>query len=259
MSEIDLYRIVMDEQVWTMTSADERQTYNGEYYRPVAMGRTGTEQKNSLARANLDVRLPLNHALSQSLMTSLYDQVVTLTLFINDDGDISTAWKGRLATIQPEKTHLTISFESIFTSLRRPGLRARFQKSCRHALYYRGCNLNMEDFASAATVSAINGSTLTVPEAAGQSDGYWLGGMVAAANGALAFVTAHTGDQVTVQRVPYPLIEQLAQDGAGTAITLYPGCDHSRATCKAKFNNLLNYGGFDWIPQKNPMGGSSIV
>lgn len=259
MSEIDLYRIVMDEEVWTLTSADEKQTYGGEIYRAVPIGRSGTEQKNSLSRANLDVRLPLGFPLCQFLMTSLYDQVVTLTLFINDDGDVSTAWKGRLVTLEPEKTHLTLSFESIFTSLRQPGLRGRFQRTCRHALYHRGCNLDLEDFANAATVTTMAGPLMTVPEAAAQEDGYWLGGIIRAADGALGFITGHDGDQITVQRMPYSLIEQFDTEGAGTAVTLYPGCDHARLTCKNKFNNLLNYGGFDWIPQKNPMGGSSII
>ncbi|MCP3868314.1 MAG: hypothetical protein GY703_09520, partial [Gammaproteobacteria bacterium] len=44
----------------------------------------------------------------------------------------------------------------------------------------------------------------------------------------------------------------------GLAITLYPGCAHNPTACAA-FGNLDNYGGFWWIPGKNPMGGSSIV
>ena len=80
-----------------------------------------------------------------------------------------------------------------------------------------------------------------------------------AADGSLGYITGHTGTQITIQRMPYSLITQFEDEGAGTAISLYPGCDHTRETCKAKFDNLLNYGGFDWIPAKNPMGGSSIV
>lgn len=259
MSEIDLFRIVVETTVWTMTSADEKQEYGGEVYRPVAVGRTGTEQKNSLARANLDVRIPLGHPLAVYLMTSLYDQVVTLTLFINDDGDVSTAWKGRLVTVEPDKANVKLSFESIFTSLRQPGLRARFQKSCRHALYHRGCNLDLEDFANAATLTAMAGNVLTVPEASAQADGYWVGGILGAADGSLGYITNHVGTQLTIQRMPYSLITQFEDEGPGTAISLYPGCDHTRMTCKNKFDNLLNYGGFDWIPAKNPMGGSSIV
>jgi uncharacterized phage protein (TIGR02218 family) len=260
---MDLYRIVIGSDVWTLTSADEPQTYDAgdgvESYRPVPMGRSGTEHKNSLAKSNLDVRLPLDHELSVRMLTSLYDEVVSLTLFTDDGTDVSVSWKGRLSGLKPENTHLTLVFESIFTSLRRPGLRARYQKSCRHALYFRGCRLNMVDFEEAATLDLITGSTLKVPEAASQADGYYIGGMAQAGDGVLGFITNHVGDQITLQRVPYSFITQLDLEGAGTAISLYPGCDHRRSTCIAKFNNLLNYGGFDWIPRKNPMGGSSIV
>ena len=38
-----------------------------------------------------------------------------------------------------------------------------------------------------------------------------------------------------------------------------PGCDLRRDTCKAKFGNLLNFGGFPDIPGRNPFGGTSIV
>ena len=44
----------------------------------------------------------------------------------------------------------------------------------------------------------------------------------------------------------------------GAAITLYPGCDHTRATCAAKFANLDNFGGFPWIPTRNPFDGGSL-
>lgn len=259
MSSIDLFRIVMDAQVWTMTSAEKAQTYGGERYVPTAIDRGETEQKNSLAKADLDVTLPLDHPLSEILLTTLYDQIVSLTLFNNDGTTVSVVWKGRLASIKPDMNKLSMSFESIFTSLRRPGLRARFQKSCRHALYHRGCTLDPEDFATAATLDSITGNVLDVPEASGEADGYFRGGMIRAANGTLAFVIEHTGTLLVLQRMPPALVDQFADEGAGTAITLYPGCDHTRATCIAKFDNLLNYGGFDWIPSKNPMGGSSIV
>lgn len=263
MSEIELYRFVMGERIWTMTSSDLRQTYNAgsgvEVYVPVAMGRSEVENKNSLARANLDIRIPLDHELSVFAMTSLYDEGVSLTLFEKDGADVSVQWKGRLVSKKPDEVHCTLVFESVFTSLRRSGLRARMQKSCRHALYFRGCNLNMEDFEIASTLTSIDGSICVVPAAAGQPDGYFLGGVLAAADGTLAYIVNHSGDELTLQRVPYSLRQQFQLEGAGSAVSIYPGCDHTRPTCNSKFANGLNYGGFDWIPSKNPMGGSSIV
>ena len=37
-----------------------------------------------------------------------------------------------------------------------------------------------------------------------------------------------------------------------TPVELVAGCDHSMPTCAARFDNLANYGGFPFIPTKNP-------
>ncbi len=38
------------------------------------------------------------------------------------------------------------------------------------------------------------------------------------------------------------------------AVHLYPGCDRRHATCIAKFNNILNYRGFPFVPGQDFMG-----
>jgi hypothetical protein len=261
---VDLFRIVVAERVYTLTSSDEPVEYDmgdgpPELYVPTPMGRGGVTVKNELTKANLDVRIPLTHALADTLMQSWLEMVVTITVFRKKAAGTAVIWKGRLASTTPDDAFLKMVFESIYTSMRRPGLRARFQKSCRHPLYGRGCLLDPEAFAQAATISAITGRTLTVPEAAGESDGFFTGGMVKATDGTLVFVTKHVGDQLELNRVSSAIANAFAVSGVGTAITIYPGCDHSYATCAAKFANDDNYGGFDYIPTKNPMGGSSIV
>jgi hypothetical protein len=40
---------------------------------------------------------------------------------------------------------------------------------------------------------------------------------------------------------------------------MYAGCDHLLATCRDRFSNVANFGGFPWIPQKNPFSGDAIV
>jgi hypothetical protein len=35
-------------------------------------------------------------------------------------------------------------------------------------------------------------------------------------------------------------------------VSYYPGCDRTRLTCSLKFGNIANFGGFPWVPQKNP-------
>jgi hypothetical protein len=261
----DLYRIVIGARVWTLTSGDEEVDYASgtagalEHYVPTPMGRGGVTVKSSLTKSNMEVRLPLGHEIAVLLLGSWLEQITTATVFRNKASGTAVIWKGRLASTMPDDTYLKLVFESVYTSMRRPGLRARFQKSCRHPLYGRGCNLDAEDFAQAATMDAITGRTITVPEAASVADGFFNGGMVKAPDGTLTYVSSHVGDQLQLNRISAGLAIAFAEDGPGTAITIYPGCDHSYATCAAKFVNDDNYGGFDHIPVKNPMGGSSIV
>jgi uncharacterized phage protein (TIGR02218 family) len=260
---VDLYRLVMGTQIWTITPVDIDQYYDSgsgvERYLATPIGRGQIEQKKDLSRANLEVKLSHDHPLAVSLLTSFFEQILTLTIFTQRDATTEVAWKGRLASVEPGDAFVTLNFESIFTSLRRAGLRARFQRSCRHALYGRGCRLDPETFAVATTLAALSGAACTVPAAGLQPDGYYTGGMLRGPDNVLAFIIGHVGTSLTLQRVPYTLSTAFASTGAATAIKIYPGCDHTRATCFAKFNNRDNYGGFDWIPNNNPMAGGSIA
>jgi hypothetical protein len=57
-----------------------------------------------------------------------------------------------------------------------------------------------------------------------------------------------------------PDLEAAIDDPDGLALVeIAPGCDLRRDTCKAKFGNLLNFGGFPDIPGRNPFGGTSIM
>ena len=63
---------------------------------------------------------------------------------------------------------------------------------------------------------------------------------------------ASSGGAVTLS-APIPGLK------AGDAFEAYPGCDHTLSTCADKFGNQLNYGGFPYIPVKNPFAGDAIV
>lgn len=260
-TQTELYRF--SEQgsatIWAYTSGNEQLDYNGDTYIPAKISRTEVESKNELSRANIEIQVPLTNEAGLRWLRDNGELLVGLTVFERDrSGTHNVVWKGRLTGVVPGMTAITMRFESIFTSMRRPGLRARYQRSCRHALYGRGCNLDPEDFATVGECTDVTADVVTVTEAASQPDGYYLGGMLRSPDGVLSYIIGHTGTAITLQRVSASLLDAVA-GGYPFSVTLYPGCSHDRATCAAKFDNLLNYGGFDYIPQINPMGGSSIV
>lgn len=268
MNIVEMYKFVRDADEWNKTSANIEVSYNGDTYVPAPIGRGDLEARNELSKSTLEVELDIFDDLAQDLLTSFTEKVLSLTLFIKTDAVTGVAWKGRLTDVKPTKTKLKLSFENIFTSMRRPGLRARYQKPCRHLLYGRGCGLDPEAFATAGRVLAISGTFVTVAEAALQPDGYYLGGMLRGNDGILGYIISHSGSIIGLQRPIDSLTADFAISGyglnygnlyGGLEAKLYPGCDRLRQTCETKFNNLDNYGGFPWIPSRNPMDGSSIV
>lgn len=260
-TQTELYRFSEQDsvEIWAYTSGNEELTYAGDTYIPIKISRTEIESKNELSRANIEVQVPLTNEAGLRWLRDNGELIVGLTIFERDrNGDHNIVWKGRLALVIPGMTSITMRFESIFTSLRRPGLRSRYQRSCRHALYGRGCTLNLEDFATIGECTDVTGDVATVTEAALQPSGYYTGGILRSPDGVLSYIISHAGTSLKLQRLSYSLATAVL-GGYPFSVTIYPGCSHDRATCAAKFDNLLNYGGFDFIPQKNPMGGSSIV
>lgn len=256
----ELFRFVESATITTQTSADSDIEYNAEVYEAQPIRRTQAESKNELSRASIDISMDLSNPLAQRHLGSPVDNVVTLTILQITDMGTYTFWKGRLSTVKATNKGVTLTFESIFTSLRRPGLRGRYQKSCRHALYGRGCKVDPELFAVIGYIGAIAGTVITVPGLDAYPSGRFRGGMIQAPDGVVRFITNHVGNTLTLSRPFQTLIDLFAINGPGTVeVNVFPGCAHNMSDCSAVFDNLLNYGGFPWIPDINPMGGSAIV
>jgi len=273
----DLYNALLTEDyeerlVWTYTNAPYPIEFNNEVYLPAAVSHSEVESKQDVARADLDVTFDIqNEAASRWLKDSI-ETMVGLTIWEQDDsddgGDTHVIWKGRLAGTKPKGAEIVLSFDSVFTSLQRPGLGARYQRMCRHFLYGRRCKVPKANFAVRAVPTGVNGVSVTVPEAANYPPGYFAMGLIELPDGTSRLIASHSGSTIVMMRGSVSLNKLFNEQGygqsygmvyGGLAVTLYPGCPRDRQTCNDRFNNLPNYGGFDWIPSRNPFNGSSIV
>lgn len=272
-----LYNALMTEDyeerlVWTYTNAPYAITYNNETYLPAAVSHSEVESKQDVAKANLDVTFDLYNEAARRWLKDSIETVVSLTLWeqqdADDGGETNVVWKGRLSGLKPSGVEIVLSFDSVYTSLQRPGLGARYQRMCRHLLYGRGCKVAKSNFAVAGVPTAVSGVTVTVPEAAAFPAGYFAMGMIELVDGTSRLIVGHAGSQLTLMRPMEALTRLFTDQGygksygevyGGLTCTLYPGCPRDRSTCNDRFNNLPNYGGFDWIPTKNPFGGTSII
>jgi uncharacterized phage protein (TIGR02218 family) len=269
-----LYQFIEGEQIWRFTSRASdwisAASEGGDLiWEAAAISHGDVVQCSEIERGRLELNLPLSHAFAARFLAPLGNTPVTLTIFRGHEqvlGETVAHWKGRIVGAEAEGARLILSAESIFSTLRRAGVRAKYQRICRHALFRRGCGLDVMQYWLPGEVTAIAGANLIVPAAAGSPEGWYRGGVLRF-GAQLGFITGHAGATITLSRLMPEIATALANPALDPAtgaplpivLEIAPGCDLRAETCAAKFGNLLNFGGFPAIPGRNPFGGSSIV
>lgn len=247
------FAFVSGATTYRFTSSSYAITDSNGTYTPAAITATQIITTNEMAKNGVQVTVPRDNALAQLFLGGVPETPTTLTIYRGHDPSAvgSTYWKGRVASAEASGDRVTLACEDIFTSMQRPGLRARYQKGCRHALYSPQCGVELASYANATVVTAQSGMTITVnpvsvsPELDGD---YFAGGIVEFADGTRRYIVSQSGWVLTL--LPPQVTLTLASPLP--AVTLYPGCDHTTGDCKTRFDNLVNYGGFPFIPGKNP-------
>jgi uncharacterized phage protein (TIGR02218 family) len=269
-----LYQFVEGAGVWRFTSRAEAwisAASGGDeiIWEPAAVAHGDVVQTSEIERGRLELTWPLSHPFARRFLAPLGNTLVTLTIFRGHEqvlGETVAHWKGRVVGAEVEGQRIILSCESVFSTLRRAGVRAKYQRLCRHALYGRGCGLDIAFHWQSGTVTSVAGNIVSILEAAEQPDSWYRGGVLRFGT-QLGFITGHAGGVLTLSRpMPELAAAQATPDldpetGAPlpVLVDIAPGCDLRAATCAAKFGNLLNFGGFPEIPGRNPFGGSSIV
>ena len=107
------------------------------------------------------------------------------------------------------------------------------------------CTLAEVDYKITATVTLDStGTKLTSATFGGEVRGYFTGGKILFGDEARTMIS-HVGSVVTLM---YKFRELEDDD----SVDAYPGCDGRIETCRDKYNNIINYLGFPFIPVENP-------
>lgn len=254
---VELYLFRRGASAFYYTSADHDVTYASKQYLSRALSRSAIESTAEMGRSKLTIQSPRDFEIADLFRAAAPGDVVTLTLLRlhEDDGEAVTIWNGRITSARWFASTAEMTGEPVYTSMLRYGLRKAYTRQCPHVLYSGECGVNKTSYAVAGTVSGINGLDLTISQASAYANGYFAGGMIEyqPTTGVFErrFIRSHTGTTITLPFKVHDLV-------GGESVTLYPGCDQTTATCESKFNNLLNHGGWPFIPTKNPFGGAPL-
>lgn len=127
-----------------------------------------------------------------------------------------------------------------------------FTANCRHTLYSQDtpgligfCGVNQASFTASGNVTAVVKNRWKFQINNTQSSGFYSGGKITFSTGqnaGLSFsVKNHEGQTVELfLPTSFPIT-------VNDAFTISAGCDKTMETCKSKFNNIVNFGGFPHI------------
>lgn len=252
---VELYRFTRGLTIWTHTSADVPIVYNGETYTPQTMRRGELAQNSENDNAVLDLYLDPTIDVAAHFVSGGTPGPTNVTLIRRhrDDATLTeqaVLFMGQVGSVEFNTGEAHFTCVPFQRATQRKIPRILYQTTCNHMLYDQFCTINPAAFTNGGVITAITGRTLTVPDAAGQPDGYYNGGYVRDGDN-YAFIETHVGSQLAMLNVPpsFALVD---------IVSMTAGCDRRQSTCIGKFANLPNFMGWPFIPDLNPYTSSLV-
>jgi uncharacterized phage protein (TIGR02218 family) len=253
----ELYLFQTQDEAWRLTGADEKKIYQGASYEMETVSRTNTSASSEVKGGRIKVTLPKDHELARKFVSYIPGTPLTLVIFRGHEGEpeseMKVAFTGRvlLGRFTAEDT-CEMDCAPDTEVLKRPIATACFQRQCNRVLFDPGCGLSSAFWKVAGTVGAISddGLTVTIAACAGKADGWFSLGYIEKGYDR-RMVLSHEGDTIV-------LINPLIGLNVGDTVNVYAGCDRTYAGdngCVTKFDNGVNFMGWELIPGKNPFAG----
>jgi hypothetical protein len=260
-SPVELIEISYGASFWRYTNNESSITLNGNVFIPVPYQHDDIQPTSDIGKDEIGIQLPESITLTNIFKIHPPSEIVRVQMWQQHrlDGEFYVIWKGRILGGKIESPWLSLTSSSIFSSMKRMGLRRTYGTQCPYVLYGPDCKVSRELYRNELQLNYINGLELQFNGAIG------LGANGVFAGGYLTWENADAGNQetrmivasstatgtLTVDTVPVGLT-------TGMIVEAYPGCDHNSETGCVGFNNVLNYGGFPFEPKKNPFDGSTL-
>jgi hypothetical protein len=275
----ELYQFTRSPGVYYYTNVDVNVAALGQTWVSQPITRPGLAESLDPSTTSVTLTVPRELPAIQAYFIAPPPNPVTLRIMqvhlTDPERGAEVVWIGRVTNVKWSGASAEVYCESLFTSLKRMGLRRLHGRSCPHtwadpqtcgkarsgpatvwdpAINGTRAGRWADTFATNLTVfRLLNSTTLqTFPDPANKPAGWYNGGWIEY----LAYGVKNTVGVVWHNIVGgLVLLElQYAPVGIdyGMGVRLYPNCDHSMTTCNNKFGNSLNNGAQPFIPYKNP-------
>ena len=254
---VELYRFKRGTEYWTYNSSDIFITYAGKIYEPVLIRRGDIELTSNSLKNLLKIEVDRANKFAIAFISTPVEHTTELVIYrghrdLESNGifDFVEYWKGYIYVVKFLPKIVNIIASPKTNSLKRSGLMRKFQRSCGYQVYSTRCGLLKSNYVRSGTIISIDGTKIEATIFGTEVDDWFKGGLFEADNQSRMIVW-HEGNYIRIDHRIYSL-------EIGMSFNAYAGCDHSASACHNK-NNKINYGGQEFIPNKNPFVGDSVA
>jgi uncharacterized phage protein (TIGR02218 family) len=255
---VELYRFNRQMFMWYFTSAATDIVHDARTWLAEPITRTGLESNAGEERGELKITLKRDNAIPAMFLAATPADVIGVTVYRLHVGDTDerAIWVGRVLAVDWKGSEAVLTCEPANTSLLRPGLRRLYSRQCPHRLYGPGCELSRATYNTTVTLSSVSGDAVSSNAFGAMSAGHLAGGILEWTDGSgmveRRMIVTHSGNNITIG-------SSIPGMPSNALVTVAPGCDHTTGAAGCgKFSNVVNFGGFPYIPSKNPHGGGPL-
>lgn len=241
------------------TSGDTPVDYDGNTYLPATVKRGRFKRSSNMEGTTVSIEFqgidePLRDYIDQSTVNTVWMSIMKIHRDMSPV-EVNTTFVGRLKTISFKgEISAKVTVAGLKSLFKKAVPKYRYQPTCNHLLYSAECTLLKTDFDYSGVVDVLSTDGLyfesteirTAMIADGIDPNNWCRYGYAEFGNYKRVITLHSGKEFSLR---YRLPDMVVSD----TVTVYAGCDGRKATCFNKFDNILNFLGFNEIPWDNPV------
>jgi uncharacterized phage protein (TIGR02218 family) len=247
---VELFHIWYASSHFYYTNGDVSVSFGGNTYVPAALKRGSLSKDSQINVTTMEIEFSyLQTPIVEYLAYNPIDLVwVSVTRLFRDQSPLEGAsvFLGQIKEVSFQGNSGKAACVGFEYFLNHPMPLYRYQRQCNWSLFSANkCKLSTSGYSQVVTVSAIStdGRIVTCSGMTQNDPNYYRYGELVL-NSDRRMITMYTGETLYIRFKMKNLI-------VGSQPTIYTGCDGNLATCKDKFNNVINFGGHPYIPLKD--------
>lgn len=243
---VELFEISFETEKLYLTSYITDIEISGITYKSAVMMRE--EFRNELyEKQEVTINIVISEDFASQIIGLDYpNYLIVIKRYFLDSQIMKTIFMGYISGVGIKERVMTIRATDILSSPFKKVPILVYSACCNRMIYDTGCGLRKAEYRVTTTVTEMAGGKYLVSSIFDDYPDGWFDYGFVEYDKWKRFISKHVSTTLELQ-IPFPISIN------GKEVKVYPGCDQSAKTCKEKFNNLMNFLGFPYMPAKNPV------